>query len=69
MDTLREFEEAIPMSLSERDKVRRWVRSNHDVETNPWNYTDEDDYPLNYLEALRMDPYVYGLAKPINEEK
>ena len=29
LDALREFEEAIPMSLSERDKVRRWVRSTY----------------------------------------
>lgn len=69
LEALRELEEDIPMTLPERDKVRRWVRSGHDVETNPWGYTDGEGYPLNYLEALRMDQDVYELMKLINEEK
>ena len=69
LEALHELEEDIPMTLSERNKVRSWVHSGHDVESNPWGYTDGEGYQLNYLEALRMSLEEYEFMKLINEEK
>lgn len=57
--SLREMEEIVPMTLFERKCLRRWVRSGHDLESNPWDYLDSDGMPLNYLQAHRIK---YGYA-------
>lgn len=51
---LQEMEEAVPMTLRERQCLRKWVRKGNEVESNPWNYMDSDGMPLNYLQAFRI---------------
>ena len=51
---LREMEEVVPMTLSERTAIRNWVRCGHEVESNPWGYYDADGCPMNYLQAYRI---------------
>ena len=57
--TLHEMEEVVPMTLYERESIRKWVRSGHEVESNPWGFLDSDGYPLNYLQAFRLE---YGFS-------
>ena len=33
--SLHEMEEVVPMTLRERSCLRRWVRSGHELESNP----------------------------------
>jgi hypothetical protein len=42
MEALHEMETFVPMTQPERIALRRWVKNGHDIETNPWNYYDED---------------------------
>jgi len=51
---LHEMEEIVPMTLYERSRIRDWVKSGHELESNPWNYLDSDGYPLNFLQAYRL---------------
>lgn len=59
MESLRELEEVVPMTLPERSALRRWVTKGFDIETNPWNAVDEVGCPLNYLRAYRLE---YGYS-------
>lgn len=43
---LQEMEETVPMTLRERQCLRKWVRKGNEVESNPWNYMDSDGMPL-----------------------
>ncbi len=52
---LHEMEEVVPMTLHERNHLRSWVRSGHEIDSNPWNYLDSDGMPLNYLQAFRLE--------------
>ena len=54
-EILKEMEEVVPMTLSERHKLRIWVRNGHDVESNPWGYLDSDGCPMNYIQAYRLE--------------
>ena len=47
--SLHEMEEVVPMTLRERSCLRRWVRSGHELESNPWGLLDSDGMPLNYM--------------------
>jgi len=51
---LREMEEAVPMTLHERECLRNWVRSGHDIDSNPWRYYESDKLEMNYLKARRI---------------
>ena len=51
---LHEMEEVVPMTLYERKAIHKWVRSGHEIESNPWNYLDSDGMPLNFLQAYRL---------------
>ena len=51
---LREMEEVVPMTRSERNAIRKWVRQGHEVESNPWGYYDADGCMMNYLHAFRI---------------
>ena len=53
-DSLREMEEAIPMTLSERTHFRKWVHDGNDVLSNPWKYFEQDGSSMNYLKAFRL---------------
>ena len=53
-ETLREMEEDVPMTLHERESIRKWVKYGHEVESNPWDYYDSDGYMMNYLQAYRI---------------
>lgn len=55
METLREMEEVVPMTRREVRALRSWAKRGYDVETNPWGYTDSEGYPLNYMEAYRLE--------------
>jgi len=54
LQSLYEMEKVVPMTLSERTKLRKWVRQGHDIESNPWNYSDGDGFQMNYLQAYRL---------------
>lgn len=56
---LEEMEELVPMTRKERSCIRKWVKSGHSVESNPWNFLDSDGYQLNYLQAFRLQ---YGYS-------
>lgn len=55
LEALREMEECVPMTRKERERLRKWVRKGHDPETNPWNHFDSEGFPLNYLQAFRLE--------------
>ena len=52
LEELHEMEEIFPMTLPERDRLRRWVYAGHSVDENPWGYRDGNGYQLNYLDGL-----------------
>ena len=60
-DRLLEFETLVPMTVSERSALRRWVKGVHDINSNPWNFYDADGWEMSYLEAFRMDLAEYEL--------
>ena len=51
LEELHEMEEFIPMTLPERERVRKWVYSGHSVSENPWKYRDRYGFELNCLDA------------------
>lgn len=59
IEVLHEMELVVPMTLPERTRLRKWVRSGHEVESNPWGYLHSDGSPLNFLQALRLE---YGYS-------
>ncbi|HWT75811.1 MAG TPA: hypothetical protein VN258_13995 [Mobilitalea sp.] len=54
-EALHEMEECVPMTLEERKCIRHWVNKGHELESNPWEYTDSDGMPLNFLQAYRLE--------------
>lgn len=52
LEELNETENIVPMTTPDRNRLRRWVYSGHSVDTNPWNYLDDDGNEMNYIEAL-----------------
>ena len=67
-EKLREFEDTVPMTHPERTALRRWVRSGHDINSNPWGYCYGNGWELSYLEALRIDITEYELIKEMADE-
>lgn len=53
-EALREMEETIPMTLSERVQLRKWVKNGHDIDSNPWEYYESDGENICFLKALRI---------------
>ncbi len=51
---LEEMEGIVPMTIRERNALRKWVRTGHELESNPWQDIDSDGIPLNYLQAFRL---------------
>lgn len=51
---LEEMELTIPMTVPERNNLRRWVRQGHEPDSNPWDYRDADGVLLNFLQAFRL---------------
>ena len=60
LESLREMENLIPMTLHERNAIRKWVHSGHDPESNPWEYFDADGESVNFIEAFRLE---FGYAE------
>ena len=56
---LQKMEDVVPMTRKERYMLRQWVRSGHEIESNPWEYLDSDGWQLNYLQAYRLE---YGYS-------
>ena len=54
MEAFYEMDECVPMTKSERNALRSWVKQGNDIETNPWEFADSDGWPLNYLQAYRL---------------
>ena len=52
--SLREMEEAIPMTLSERSRLHWWAKRGNDINTNPWKFFEPDGLPMNFLKAFRI---------------
>ena len=59
----------VPMTVSERSALRRWVKGVHDINSNPWNFYDADGWEMSYLEAFRMDLAEYELIKQMAAER
>ena len=51
---LQEMERIVPMTSIERKCIWGWVKSGHEVESNPWDYKDSYECPMNYLQAYRI---------------
>ena len=51
---LEEMEKIVPMTVPERNAIRKWVRKGNTVESNPWEYVDPDGEQMNYLQAYRI---------------
>ena len=56
---LQEMERVVPMTSLERKCIWGWVKKGHEVESNPWNYKDAYECPLNFLQAYRI---TYGYS-------
>jgi hypothetical protein len=54
MEAFHEMEDCVPMTRKERSALCSWVKQGYDIETNPWEFTDSDGWPLNYLRAYRL---------------
>ena len=54
LESLREMEEVVPMTLHERDCLKNWVKGGHDIDSNPWHYFESDHREMNYLKARRI---------------
>lgn len=54
VESLRKMEEVVPMTSYERSRLRNWVKDGHDVESNPWNFLNDDGSDMNYLKAFRI---------------
>lgn len=54
IEALREMEELVPMTIHERNAVRKWVKNGHELDSNPWDYYDSDNSPLNFIQAFRL---------------
>ena len=52
---LHEMEVCVPMTLTERLAIRKWVHDGNNVESNPWDYRDGDEAQLNFLQAFRLE--------------
>ena len=52
--SLQEMEEAVPMTLLERSRLRSWAKDGHDVDSNPWKMYEPDGSDMNYLKAHRI---------------
>ncbi len=52
--SMHEMEEAVPMTAHERQCLRNWAKSGHDIDSNPWNYFEPDFSEMNYLKARRI---------------
>lgn len=52
IEELHEMEEFVPMTTPDRNRLRRWVYTGHSVDSNPWNYKDDDGEEMNFIEAL-----------------
>ena len=51
---LREMEETIPMTLSERSRLHWWAKRGNDINSNPWKFFEPDGSPMNFLKAFRI---------------
>lgn len=51
---LEDMENYVPMTLRERTAIRCWVRTGHNIDSNPWGYRDSSGELMNYLQAYRI---------------
>ena len=48
-----------PMNTDERQNVLRWALPGNDIHSNPNGWTDDSGQPMDYLNYLRTDPFLY----------
>ena len=61
IDSMREMEQYIPMTRSERDLCYDWVRQGKSIDSNPWKILEPDGSSMNFLKALRiLQGYSHG---------
>jgi hypothetical protein len=56
---LKTYEESVPMTLSERKELRKWVAAGHSVYDNPDYISGEDGHPMDYINAIRFSNEMY----------
>ena len=54
IDAMREMEQYIPMTRSERDLFYEWVHQGLSIDSNPWKTLEPDGSPMNFQKALRI---------------
>ncbi len=54
LEAMYQLENVVPMTLQERDALRRWVRNGHDIDSNPWHYFESDRSQMTFLKARRI---------------
>jgi len=52
---LNTYEESVPMTFSERKKLRKWVKAGNSVHSNPGLWAYENGNVMNFLDALRFE--------------
>ena len=68
-EAMHEMEKEIPMLASERKALHSWVGRGNDPGNNPYGYLDEDDWPMNYVEAYRRHRgYFFNVYYHVIEE-
>lgn len=67
-EPLLEYEEYFTLTRRESWLLHLWVKTGHDVCSNPWGYCFDDDWQMDYITALRFDEEMYETIKRMAEE-
>ena len=60
---LEEMENLVPMTLHERTCIRKWVKSGHEIESNPWHYLDADGIPSGLSPEIWISQWTLELLE------
>lgn len=54
-ESLAKYKKEKPMTLSEKAELHKWVAAGKDPYTNGYYFSFENGYPMDYIEAERMN--------------
>lgn len=66
---LREYKAATEMTKEEQKELEKWVADGHDPFDNPWYIYGENGWPMDYIQALREDMWIYEQMKNMTPEE
>lgn len=55
----KKYVEEKPMTPSERKIAREWVAEGHNPYSNGWYYAEESGWPMDIVEAVRVNDDLY----------